>query len=254
MCGRFTSAFVEKEIAEEFRVVRVVDHFSGKRYNVSPGQGVPVVYEDVQRFGDQKRNLASMVWGLVPNWSKGATYGHNPINARAESMFEKPTFEGPARCQRCLIISDGFYEWKVAGHGNDVKRPFYIRPTDRKIFGYAGLWDRWKSPNGEMLRTCTIVTTQANGIVRPLHDRMPAIIEKKDEERWLDPSVQDRGEVMSMIKTYDTRRVEAYEVSRYVNKPENQGEEARKPVDRSRIRTTGNVQSSVEKFAAPRKG
>jgi putative SOS response-associated peptidase YedK len=254
MCGRFTAAFVEKEIVEEFKVARVVDHFLEKRYNVAPGQQVPVVYEDVERFGDGKRTLASMGWGLIPNWSKGAADGHSPINARSEGMFEKPTFEGPARCQRCLIVSDGFYEWKKSGPGGADKRPFYIRPTDRKIFGYAGLWDRWKSPNGETLRTCTIVTTTPNGIVRPLHDRMPAIIEKKDEERWLDPSVQDRGEVMSMIKPYDSRKMEAYEVSRYVNKPENQGEEAMMPVDRSKIRTTGNGQSSVEKFTAPRKG
>lgn len=178
------------------------------RYNIAPTQDVPVVR--VNRSGE--RELAQVRWGLVPRWAKDPSIGARLINARAETVADKPAFRMALRRHRCLLPSDGFYEWKtVPGAG---KQPMHIGMKDDEPFALAGLMERWLSPAGEVLDTCAIVTTEANSLLAPLHDRMPLIIAREDYERWLDTA---EDEVTDLLRPYPSEAMTFYPVSTRVN-------------------------------------
>jgi putative SOS response-associated peptidase YedK len=211
MCGRYTLTAPADELAAEFGVAVPADY--EPRYNIAPQQPVPVVGLDA----DGRPRLAFLRWGLVPWWSSPETARGGPINARAETAASKPTFRDAFRERRCLIVADGFYEWKREG-GNRI--PFRFRLRDGGLIAFAGLWERWDG-GGEPLYTCTIVTTPASGAAAPIHDRMPAILAREARERWLDPAA-DATELRALLAPFEDPALEAYRVSRLVNSAANE--------------------------------
>lgn len=213
MCGRFTLIASLDDVAAEFGISSV-DLEHQPRYNVAPSQEVVVVVES------SERRLEKFRWGLVPHWSKGPDTRYSMINARAESVADKPSYRVPFAKRRCLVVADGFYEWQKAG---DQKIPMYIRMKSGRPFGFAGLWDIW-SPDegGEPLKSCTIITTQPNALLKPIHNRMPVILPDEAIDDWLtlDGSEQ-QDELLALLKPYPDDELEAYAVSRYVNSPAN---------------------------------
>ena len=208
MCGRFTLKVDIERIAKTFGVEPTLN--TVKRYNIAPTQNVV----SVMRNGET--HLAELRWGLIPSWAKDESIGSRMINARAESLAEKPSFKGLLRSKRCLIVADGFYEWKQE---NGHKTPMYITMKDDEPFAFAGLWDTWKNPDGQQLRTCTIITTQPNDVVAPIHNRMPAILLPEAREAWLDPAIKDDELLTHLLAPYPSDAMTARAVSRLVNDP-----------------------------------
>jgi len=157
------------------------------------------------------------MWGLVPMWAKDPSVGSRLINARGETVAEKPSFRGSLKYKRCLIFADGFYEWKTQP-GKKSKIPFYIHMKDRKPFAFAGLWDTWNSSDGSLIRSCALITTEPNELMAMIHDRMPVILHPRDYAKWLEPSAQTPDQVLPMIKPYPAEEMDAYPVSTLVNK------------------------------------
>ena len=183
------------------------------RYNMAPTQEAAVVR--VEKPGEPRR-LGMLRWGLIPYWAKEASIGNRMINARSESVAEKPAYRFSFRKQRCLIPADGFYEWKKEGK---AKQPYFIHRKDGRPLAFAGLWSRWKDPEKGPTDTFTILTTSANELVRPLHDRMPVILDPKDFGLWLDPSLEDREKLEPLLAPFDPGQMETFPVSRTVNSP-----------------------------------
>jgi putative SOS response-associated peptidase YedK len=162
-------------------------------------------------------------WGLVPKWAKERAIGNRMINARAETLAEKPSFRDAFKKRRCLVLADGWYEWQVAAGG---KQPWFIRRKDARPFAFAGLWERWKDPaNGAQLESCTIVTTDAAESIRKIHERMPVMLADADSDRWLDTAFSDTEKLSELLVPFDPKALEAWPVSREVNAPRNQGPE-----------------------------
>lgn len=180
MCGRFGLFAPAEQLAEFFALTDLVTA-PAPRYNLTPGQAVAVVRER-----DGRRNLEPLQWGLVPFWAKDASIGRRLINARFDSVAEKPAFREAWSRRRCLIPASGFYEWSEAA-GEKRKRPYFICPTDEPLLALAGLWERWRNPAGERLETCVIVTTDASAQLEPIHDRMPLMVPRSAHATWLDP-------------------------------------------------------------------
>src|SRR6266581_7250696 len=191
MCGRYTLTIDIKTIAEKFGVPASLD--TSPRYNIAPTQEVV----GILRNGTS--HLALLRWGLIPSWAKDESIGSRMINARAETLAEKTSFKGLLRSKRCLVIADGFYEWKSV---NGSKTPMYITLKSGEPFAFAGLWDIWKSPDGQQIRTCTIITTEPNELVASIHDRMPVILSADAREEWLDTSVQDVNALLPLLGPY----------------------------------------------------
>jgi putative SOS response-associated peptidase YedK len=212
MCGRFVQFSSLEEIREAF-AVQQVRYQVEPSYNVAPTQSVAVV---VQREG--VNTLEKMRWGLIPAWAKDPAIGSRMINARAETVGEKPSFKRPLKDRRCLVVADGFYEWQKTGQ---AKIPMFIRLKSGQPFGFAGLYDVWTSPEGEAVASCTIITTSANDLMQPIHDRMPVILPKSQESTWLNPAIQRAADVLPLLVPYSAADMEAYAVSRMVNSPEN---------------------------------
>lgn len=211
MCGRYTLHHSTDQIVMRFDVQHVLEPVL-EGYNIAPTQNVACVVKD--REG---RALEALRWGLVPMWAKEDT-GGRMINARAETLAERPAFRSLLMRKRCLIPADGFYEWRKE---QDVKQPFYIRRMDGDLFAFAGLWDEWRSSEGERLRTCTIITTMSNDVAREVHDRMPAMLLRQDEDRWLEGDGASASDLVSLLAPYPAEEMEAYPVSRRVNTPSN---------------------------------
>jgi putative SOS response-associated peptidase YedK len=184
------------------------------RFNIAPTQSLAVVREAVK--GD--RRFDWLRWGLIPSWAKDPAIGNRTINARAETVAEKPAFRSAFRRRRCLVLADGYYEWRKEGK---TKQPFYIRMRDEGPFAFAGLWERWSPDGGEenLLETCTLITTDANELTRSIHDRMPVILSPDDYANWLDPQFDDREELLSLLCPYDSKVMQADPVSTHVNSP-----------------------------------
>jgi putative SOS response-associated peptidase YedK len=187
------------------------------RYNIAPTQAVPAV-----RSGEEgARAFAMLHWGLVPKWAKERAIGNRMINARAETLAEKPSFRDAYRKRRCLVLADGWYEWQVAPGG---KQPWFIRAKDAQPIAFAGLWERWQDPVGNaLLESCAIVTTDAAASIRRIHDRMPVVLAPADWDRWLDPAFSDTGTLSELLRPFEGGALEAWPVSRLVNAPKNQG-------------------------------
>lgn len=215
MCGRFTLTATFVEIINRFDVQQFIDEeLYNPNYNVAPSQGVIAIIND----GNNNR-LGYLRWGLIPSWSKDEKIGYKLINARAETLTEKPSFRNSLKKKRCLIIADSFYEWKR--HHDNSKTPMRIKLRSSNMFAMAGLWEKWKSPEGHSIYSCTIITTQPNELVKDIHDRMPVILNPIDEKNWLDPTISDTNYLSGLLNPFPANLMEAYEVSSLVNSPKN---------------------------------
>jgi putative SOS response-associated peptidase YedK len=225
MCGRFTLALFKKNaqqgFAQTFRLSDVPDLSS--RYNIAPSQDIAVVVEDSGR----SRQLEWMQWGLIPSWAKDPTIGNKLINARGETVSEKPSFRAAFKRRRCLIPADGFYEWQRT---EGKKQPYYFYLAENQPFAFAGLWEHWQDANGSEIHTCTIITTTANDLMEPIHDRMPVILEPEDYDQWLDLELQDPGQLQSLLRPYLLSNLRCHAVSPKVNRPQSDDPECIEPM------------------------
>jgi len=211
MCGRFTLHTPEARIRERFGLEHTQPAGLMPRYNIAPGQDVSII-----RDTGSGPVLAMARWGLVPHWSKEPQTKYSTINARIETVAEKPAYREPFKHRRCLIPADGFYEWKIV---NGHKIPHHIRMRDGDVFAFAGLWDRWEG-DGERLDSCSIIVMPANEIMRPLHERMPAIIAPAHYDWWLDARITEQAELMQYLNSAPSSMLKPYPVSPWVNIPQ----------------------------------
>jgi putative SOS response-associated peptidase YedK len=193
MCGRFALVSDEAAISERF-AVRERSYDFRPNWNVTPGQYIPSV---IHRDG--RNVLASFLWGLIPSWAKDPSIGSKLINARAETIDSKPSFRSAFSKRRCLIVADGFYEWKKEGAR---KIPFYYHLKSKEPFGLAGLYETWTSPDKKEIQSCTIITTEANKLIASIHDRMPVIVPKKGEHVWISDRTEDEAMLLSILQPY----------------------------------------------------
>lgn len=216
MCGRYTIAKQLQFLEERFDI-SALDPISLPRYNIAPGQAVPAIID----MGEGPQ-LRMMRWGLVPSWAKDPLIGNRMINARAETVATKPSFRTPLQRRRCLVPADSFYEWSVGPDGRS-KTPFRILLQSGELFAFAGLWDRWQKDEQDHLESCTIITTEANRFMAPIHHRMPVILSREDERVWLD-SARGADGVVGLLRPAPEDQLRAYAVSKFVNSPRNDSE------------------------------
>jgi putative SOS response-associated peptidase YedK len=225
MCGRYRVSKRKREIEEHFKAASEESEEEWiPRYNVAPTQPVAVIRQHPK---EPVRKLSMMRWGLIPSWAKDASGSARMINARLESAATQPAFRDAMKSRRCLIPADGFYEWKKNGK---IKQPYCFEVNGGKLFAFAGLWDRWKNPNGEWIRSCSILTTRPNAATAPVHDRMPVILDPNDYDLWLDPGMNDTGAAAELLKPFDAQRMRAYPVSLRINNANNDDEESARPI------------------------
>jgi putative SOS response-associated peptidase YedK len=210
MCGRFAQRSPAGKVARKFKVEGVPP--LAERYNVAPTQSVLGIREAADA-----REAAFFTWGLVPRWAKDPAVGSRLINARSETVAEKPSFREAFTRRRCLVPVDGFFEWARRG---DRKRPFYFRMRDGEPFAVAGLWERWEG-GGRALETCALLTTGANELLAPYHDRMPVIVRPEDYDLWLDAGIGRADRLRPLLRPYPHEEMDAYAVSPLVNSPAN---------------------------------
>lgn len=222
MCGRYSFTQVAEALADKFQVKEVPP--LSPRYNIAPTQQIATVSVNSE---SSERQLKMLRWGLIPSWAKDVKMGAKLINARAETVAEKPAFRAAFKKRRCLILADGFYEWQTQ---NGEKQPFYFRLENGETFAFAGLWEHWEKGEGEPIESCTILTTEANELMRPIHDRMPVILEAKNYEQWLDPEAKKIELLQSFLQPYPSEEMSAYPVSTKVNNPKNDRAECIQPI------------------------
>lgn len=219
MCGRFALYADYQVLLERFDIGQA--SFGEEEYeqsfNVAPSQQVAAVISD----GSSNR-LGKLQWGLIPPWAKEAKIGYKMINARAETAAEKPSYRNAFKKKRCLVVADAFYEWRKGEQG---KTPMLIKLKSGEPFAFAALWESWKSPEGNTVHSCSILTTGPNKTMESIHDRMPVILSKEAEKIWLDPTIEDVDLLQSLLKPYEESEMEAYEVSDAVNSPKNNNPE-----------------------------
>ena len=220
MCGRYRLSR-RKQIVEEYFDASGDDDWS-PRYNIAPTQPVPVIRQHPKEPG---RVLSTMRWGLIPSWAKDMSGSAGMINARSETATSKPAFRDPMRFRRCLIPADGFYECKRTGTS---KQPFCFEVNDGELFGFAGLWDGWKDPSGQWIKSCSILTTATNAVTSQIHDRMPVILNKDDYDLWLDPG-KTNVEIVDLLRPFDARLMRAFPVGSRVNNVANDDAECSRP-------------------------
>jgi putative SOS response-associated peptidase YedK len=216
MCGRFLQLSSRDELARLFGFETaddVPDLFP--RYNVAPTQPVAAV-----RLDDGRRAFAALKWGLIPSWAKDAKIAYSCINARAETVAEKPAFRAAFKARRCLVPASGWYEWQATGAKQ--KQPYHFRPRDGRPFAFAGLWERWRGQGEAPVETCTIITTEANAVSRPVHDRMPVVLSPGDFAAWLDPRTAAMN-LAALLRPCPDEEVVAEPVGRYVSNPRHEG-------------------------------
>lgn len=214
MCGRFTLTVDAHQIREAFPWISVPENVQ-PRYNIAPSQPIAVVPND------RNNELDYFVWGLIPSWAKDPNIGNRMINARGETVEEKPSFRAAFRRRRCLILADGFYEWKKEEE-QKAKTPFYIRMKNNTPFAFAGLWENWHAPDGSNILSCTIITTQPNELLQEIHNRMPVILPEREYKTWLQPDEALVTELKPLLIPYPSEEMTAYPVSRLVNNPANE--------------------------------
>lgn len=212
MCGRYTTAAALGPLTKAFPFVHFPDALA-LHYNVAPSQSVPVI------GSDDPSHLQFFHWGLIPSWAKDPAIGNRMINARAETLTEKPSFRTAFKKRRCLVIADGFYEWRKESRG--AKTPFYFRLASREPFAFAGLWEEWTDPaTASPLRSCTIITVAANDLLRPIHERMPVILPHSSNLAWLS-SESSPEDLTRLLKPFPAQEMDATPVSTFVNNPRN---------------------------------
>ncbi len=214
MCGRFTLFAPYYEIIERFDIESAFpesDYIPS--YNIAPSQQVVAIIND-----GRKNRLGGLRWGLIPPWAKDEKIGCKMINARAETVAEKPSFRKAFQKQRCILPADSFYEWQ---RKDGKKIPMRIKMKTDELFAIAGLWESWQSPDGKVIYTCTAITTEPNDLMEPIHDRMPVILKREDEAAWLNPRIDDVDFLGNMLRPFDENQMDAYSVSSAVNSPKN---------------------------------
>jgi putative SOS response-associated peptidase YedK len=214
MCGRFTLTASAQSVKSLFPLLDLAEELE-PRYNVAPTQTVLAV----RAGASGKPEGVPLRWGLVPAWAEDPGIGNRLINARSETAAEKPAFRSAFRQRRCLILADGFYEWQKLPGG---KQPFYFRLREGGPFAFAGLWEHW-ARGGRPIESCTLLTTDANDLVRPLHDRMPVILPRERFARWLDPEFKAVPELEALLRPYPAAAMTGYPVATRVNNPRNEG-------------------------------
>lgn len=213
MCGRFVSKAKKEEIEKEFKVEITGEDFIVPRYNIAPTQLIAAITEI-----ENLREISLFKWGLIPKWAKDESMGSKLINARAETVHEKPSFRDAFRSRRCIIPASGFYEWQKTSKG--AKQPFYFYLKGKEIFGFAGLWEEWlDKQSGEITESCTIITTEANDVLKPVHDRMPVILKPESYEEWLNPKIKDTAKLQNLLVPFPPNEMSSHAVSRAVNSP-----------------------------------
>jgi len=222
MCGRYAVFAGKEKILETFGVTSDDDSLFEPNFNVAPGSTMPVVLLGKARV----KRIGPLRWGLIPSWADDISIGYSMINARSETLMEKPSFKKPFQRQRCIIPASGFYEWQKLGK---LKIPYYIRTLDQEVMGFAGLFDKWEK-DGQSIYSFTIITTESNDLLHPLHERMPVILKKSTYEDWLDPLYDDYIRLNSLLVAYPTERMALYRVSDSVNTSTNNGPELVRPV------------------------
>jgi putative SOS response-associated peptidase YedK len=221
MCGRYTLGRSTQDILKRYAIEQNLIE-SEARFNIAPSQLVAVVMD-----AQGNRTLDALKWGLVPFWVKDLKKHKPLINARAESLAEKPSFKQALLKRRCIIPADGFYEWKGEAKS---RTPVYFKLKDGSPFGFAGIWEQWTSPDGEVLRTCAIITVEPNHLTSQIHNRMPAILKPEDEAIWLNAAEKDPVRLLALLKPYPHEAMEAFEVSAKVNSPSVESAECVVPV------------------------
>ncbi len=216
MCGRFRVARKKEILETAFDADGALDELDwAPRYNVAPGQEIVVVRQDAAK---PTRRMSQMRWGLIPAWASDPSIGYKTINARAETAATMPSFREPFRARRCLIPADGFYEWK---RERKQKLPFCFTLLDESVFALAGLWEGWKSPQGQLIESCTILTTTPNELMRDIHDRMPVILARDRYDLWLDPGFKKVEELQPLLKPYPAEAMRRFRVSPRLNQVNN---------------------------------
>lgn len=221
MCGRFTLTLTLEDLRRAFPEFDVPVNWE-PRYNIAPTQEVPIVPNKGPRQVTQVR------WGLIPFWAKDPSIGNRMINARAETLAEKPSFRASYRRRRCLVLTDGFYEWKREP-GQRNKTPYLVKMASGEPFAFAGLWELWR-PDETPIVSCTIITTEPNAVVAPIHNRMPVILPRDAYDRWLDPEEQSPRALQPLLAPYPADEMTAHAISTYVNNPAHEGPQCVKPL------------------------
>jgi len=224
MCGRYRLSR-RKQIIEEHFDCDSWDYDWNPRFNIAPTQPVPVIR---QRPKEPARQISLMRWGLIPHWAKEPSIATSTINAKSETAATKPAFRDPLKFRRCLIPADGFYEWKRTVK---AKQAFCFEIEDGELFAFAGLWDGWKDPSGNWIKTCSILTTTPNALTATVHDRMPVILDRESYDLWLDPGMQNVAAISQLLKPYDASQMQLYPVSSRVNHVTNDDEECSRRVE-----------------------
>ena len=223
MCGRYRLSR-RKQIVEEYFDAHG-DEDWGPRYNIAPTQPVPVIR---QHPHEPRRVFSVMRWGLIPNWAKDMSGSAGMINARSETATMKPAFRDPMRFRRCLVPADGFYEWRKTGTS---KQPYCFEVNDGQLFAFAGLWDGWRDPSGQWIRSCSTPTTTPNSLTSPVHDRMPVILSREAYDLWLDPGMTDINVLSDLLKPFDARLMRSFAVSSRLNQVANDDEACSLPIE-----------------------
>lgn len=222
MCGRFALIGDLGSVAKRYEAIFQSDLEYHPRYNIAPSQSILAVVND-----GKSNRLGELRWGFIPSWAKDIKIGYKMINARAETLQEKPSFQSSLKRRRCIIPVDSFYEWKKK---DGKKIPMRIQLKSHEIFSFAGLWDRWEQ-NDKVIYSCTIITTEPNSVMSDIHDRMPVMLQSKEAERvWLDRSIDNLDVLQQLLIPYPAEQMEAYEISDLVNSPKNDFPEVIKPV------------------------
>jgi putative SOS response-associated peptidase YedK len=209
MCGRYRLSRRKQIIEEHFDTLS--DEVWTPRYNIAPTQPVPVIRQNPR---EPRREWSLMRWGLIPSWAKDMSGAAMMINARSETATTKPAFREPLSSRRCLIPADGFYEWQRRGK---AKQPYCFEVNDGELFAFAGLWDRWRDPSGQWIKSCSILTTTVNVVTSAVTDRMPVILDPDCYDLWLDPGMHDMRAVSDLLKPYDARMMRCYPISARIN-------------------------------------
>lgn len=228
MCGRYRLSRRKQIIEEHFDAPDWQDDWS-PRYNIAPTQPVPVIRQHPR---EPVRQISTMRWGLIPSWAKDTAGAARMINARSETAHTLPAFRDALKSRRCLIPADGFYEWQRT---STSKQPFCFEVGDGGLFAFAGLWERWRDPSGQWIKSCSILTTTPNAVTSAIHDRMPVILGKDDYDVWLDPGMQNVAAISELLKPYDAGQMRSYTVSSRINYAANDDEECSRPVEVTEI-------------------
>jgi putative SOS response-associated peptidase YedK len=215
MCGRYTITVTMDELLERYDTDITIP-FHTPRYNVAPTQMVPAVINN-----DGRNHIVEFKWGLIPSWAKDNSIAYKTFNARAETVAEKPTFRSSMKYKRCLIAADSFYEWKKIGTD---KQPMRIQLLNEKIFSFAGLYEVWSNQRGDVVHSCSIITTSSNELMKDIHDRMPVILRREDEHLWLDQDLNEPEKLRHLLVPYPAKEMHAYPVSKRVGNVKNNDE------------------------------